>query len=201
MRENEHFNSSYSSRRVRNRQMVEAYSAWIDNLITEQFWQGWMVTFMFEEMHLSEAGTKAIMQKEVNAFFRKLCTRFHRKPTSAAAYQVIPRLIGCPDFPVFKHAKEGFRLTAPNHGLHYGSVLIHPLMAYSRACRLKEPLDRHVEENKLTYCNKKSRIDRIDLEPIFATPGAATRYTLKALENSRIGMDEVLILPRSRSEL
>ncbi|MCJ2049080.1 hypothetical protein [Methylobacterium sp. J-070] len=184
----------------RNRQTVEAFEAWVDNLITNHFWQGWIVTFMFEEMKLSEIKTKAVMQEEVIIFFKKLCTRFHRKPDSSVAYNVIPRLIGCPDFPVFKHNKEGFRLTAPNRGLHFGSILMHPLMAYSRACRLRQPLDQHVEENKHTYCNRKSRIDRIDLAPIFHTPSEATSYTLKSLYNNKITTDEILLLPQSKSE-
>ena len=192
--------SSYSQQRIRDRQMVEAYAAWVDNLVTEYFWQGWMISFMFEELYLSEAATKAVMQQEVVGFAKKLSTRFHRKPTSAAAYKVIPRLIGCPDYPVFKHEKEGHRLSAPNAGLHYNVFLIHPIIAYSRACRLRVPLDQHVEENKLTYCNSKSRIDRIHLEPIFRTPRKAADYILKDLGNGRIKMDDILLLPQAISE-
>ncbi|WP_267427128.1 hypothetical protein [Methylobacterium sp. GC_Met_2] len=167
MTENEHRYSSYSRQRIRDRQMVEAYAAWVDNLVTEYFWQGWMISFMFEELHLSEAATKAVMQQEVVGFAKKLSSGSHRKPTSAAAYKVIPRLIGCPNYPVFKHEKEGHRLGAPNAGLHYNVFLIHSIMAYTRACRLRGPLDQHVEENKLTYCNSKSRIDQIHLEPVY----------------------------------
>lgn len=181
--------------------MVQAYASWIDDLTEERFWQSWMLNFMFVEMHLPEAETKRAMEKAVQDFFTRLITRFHRKPKSAAAFQVLPRMIACPDYPVPKHRKEGLRLSTPNRGLHFNAVLFHPLAVYSRSCRLRSPLDQHVEENRLTYCSATSKIDRIDLTPISYKPDAATEYVLKALENRRIKFDDIVICPRSRTEL
>jgi hypothetical protein len=200
MRKIEHHSFSHDDQLTRDRQVIDAYAAWIDNLIDQHFWQGWMVGFMFEELHLTEAATKTFMQREVIGFFKKIITRFHRKPNSAAAFRVLPRLIGCPDYPVLKHEKEGFRLSAPNSGLHYNAVFIHPLAAYTRACRLKIPVDEHVEENKSTYCSRQSRIDRIHVTRIDRNPGKVINYTLKALENGRIALDDILLLPQAISE-
>lgn len=184
-----------------HRAVAKAYSAWVDNLVTEYFWQAWMLNFMFVEMHLSEASTNRAMQKAVEDFYARLITRFHRKPRSAAAFQVIPRMIGCPDYPIPKRRREGLRLSTPNRGQHFNAILFHPIAAYSRTCRLHVPLDQHIEENRPTYCPVESHIDRIDLEPLYETPKVATTYVLKALENRRIGLDDILVLPRSSSEL
>src|SRR5262249_2387875 len=88
----------------------------------------------------------------------------------------------------------GLRDVTINNGLHWhGLALINPL-----APKFCEPLDVHVKQNLGKYlCGS---IREISIKPITHRPEYVTGYGMKSLK-SRFSMDEIVIFPRTVSEL
>jgi len=82
-----------------------------------------------------------------------------------------------------------------NDGLHWhGLVLVNPL-----APKLPGKLDVHINENLRKYLVRSIRT--IGVEPITHDPEYVTGYGMKGLKRSSFFEDEILIFPRTVSEL
>ncbi len=156
-----------------------------------------MVTFMFEPLPGSEATVLRQMFVEVERFHRSLLTRVVRKPRSAKGMSKAPRLFAFPDRPVFKHQKQALEAVVVNDGLHLHAVVLVP-----RQSRLGTGLKKHVRENERLYLGNHGKLRRVDVQRL--KPGTEAKvvdYSAKTWRRGRMSMDDVLVLPRSASEL
>ena len=118
----------------------------------------------------------------------------HGKPSHPKWSPFLPKAILVADLPVPKHSKVQLREVTINNGIHWhGLMLTNPF-----APKLQEPPDVHIKKNLSKYL--VGSIRQIDVQPITHDPEYVTGYGLKSLK-SRFSTDEIVIFPRSVSEL
>jgi hypothetical protein len=59
----------------------------------------------------------------------------------------------------------------------------------------------HFRLNRTLYIHRERPLARVHAQPILNDPGYVTEYVLKSLSRQRFSLDDLVILPRSRSEL
>jgi hypothetical protein len=107
----------------------------------------------------------------------------------------LPKIILAPDLPVPKHSKIRLRDVTINNGLHWhGLVMVNPL-----APKLPGSLDIHIMDNWRKYL--VGSIRTIGVEPITHRPEYVTGYGMKGLKRRSFLEEELLIFPRTVSEL
>jgi hypothetical protein len=176
---------------LENRKAITAaYEAWVQDFWNEG-WSPYFVNFMFSHIpHRRED----VMLDEVDRVYRTLIRHDVRDPRSIAQQRWLARFIGCPDTPVHKRVKISVRDATLNEGLHFnGMFLISP------NTRLNGGLVKHFKDNDRLYTGQGRALARIDVEPM--TYGNMTDYALKSYKNARLDGSNILILPRSRSEM
>jgi hypothetical protein len=72
-------------------------------------------------------------------------------------------------------------------------------MVVTTGGRLKEPLDQHFQENERLYV--RGNVLRIHVEPITDKEKFVVDYAGKAIKRKRFSNDDILILPKSVSEV
>ena len=150
---------------------------------------------MFCQIHDSDDGRMDEMKKHLGWFYGRLAKASVPKASSPKWSPFLPKLVLAPDFPVPKHSKVQLRDVTINNGLHWhGLILANPL-----APQLPGKLDIHINENLGKYL--AGSIRTIDAIPITHDPEYVTGYGMKGLKRSSFSEDDVLILPRSVSEL
>jgi len=175
--------------------VIQGYGTWVNTFISEG-WNAYLVTFMFKPLPGNRHAIINQMQRKVEAFYSTLVTRVVRYNRSKDLQHLLPRLIGAPDVPVFKHAKQSISDVCINDGLHFHAIVLIP-----KRCRLRVDLAQHVQDKYQAYVHKDGRLTRIDVQPITETPKKVTGYGLKAVKNGITPNDDILILPKSLSEL
>jgi hypothetical protein len=108
----------------------------------------------------------------------------------------LPIWIGCPDLPVPKYQKQSLRNATINDGLHFHVICLIPPES-----RLTEPLQDHVAHHQQLYKGKAGTVSELDVRRIVKRPKYTTRYALKSIPKRRVSNDEIIILPRSQTEL
>lgn len=162
---------------------------------SEKGWQPTFLTFTFNHLPGSLANVAWQMRDELERVYAKVLTRIERKPRQARP-DSLPLWVCEPDFPVAKTEKQHMRDSIVNNGRHF-----HAIAAVPPWSRMKETLADHFHERQADYTGNDKRLFRIDAEPITDNGWFVTDYALKGMKSSRVGYDEVLILPRSASEL
>lgn len=175
--------------------MIVAMKGWVREFLFDD-WNGYFLNFMFEQMTGSHTTLMSNMRKEVETFYSKIVTRIIRTPNSSTAWKKMPVFIGCPDLPVWKHAKVSLSSFSINDGYHFNGVFLVP-----KKSRLKTGFRTHMHDNRKIYADRKKGLKRIHVTRIRKHPGYVTDYALKALKHGRIGYDELLILPKHSTEL
>jgi hypothetical protein len=110
---------------------------------------------------------------------------------------LVPVLIGAPDYPVVKTIKSDVCLFQVNDGLHFNAVVLlppktkGPKIAGVRQSKLKESLVLHVNRKEREYLNDK--LYRIHVTPMVKGTSMA-EYTFKAFIKGRISSNDIVIL-------
>jgi hypothetical protein len=99
-----------------------------------------------------------------------------------------------PDLPVYKRAKKSIQDVSINDGLHYGGIAL-----TSPISRCQTSLDDHFTVDQEKYLSKK--LERIFVKPITHSHNYVTDYVMKAIKNGRMSEEDIVILPRTISEL
>ena len=141
--------------------------------------------------HSNQAG-----QRDVERVYAKVLTRIIRDPTSKGNVNRLPLWIVTPDYPVPKRQKQSLEDVALNDGLH-----LHALAAIPPVSRLKVGLDQHFQEFQDLYVEAKYPLRWLHAEPIISNPGYAVGYGFKSVQRGRATFDDIIVLPRSLSEL
>jgi hypothetical protein len=183
--------TSYNNYRVQH--LLQGYGQWVAEHMDSGY-HGYLLTFMFSHILGSDASRMLEMKKHLGWFYGRLAKASVPKPSSVKWSSFLPNAVLAPDLPVPKHTKVELRDVTINNGLHWhGLFLVNPL-----APKLQDTLDLHIKNNRGKYIFGSLR--EIDVKPITSTPEYLTGYGLKSLK-SRFSMDEIIIFPRSVSEL
>jgi len=174
--------------------LLHSYGQWINEHMAYG-WNGYLFSFMFDQLQGSDHGRMQEMKKQLGWFYGRLAKASVPKASSQKWSQYLPKAVLVPDFPVFKHSKQRLRDVTTNNGLHWHGIIL----ATWRALKLQQSLDVHVKENPGTYL--VGHIRRIDVKPITHDVEYVTGYGMKSLKSSRVSDDDILIFPRSVSEL
>jgi hypothetical protein len=174
-------------------EIVEAYGAWFHKCINNT-WDAYLMTVMFRHIPGSVDAKIRQMHEEINTVYGKLATRVVRKPASASWAHFLPQGLFFPDVPAYRQSRQGLRDVTVNDGLH-----MHGIMVVTTGGRLKQPLDQHFQQNERLYV--KGNIHRIHVEPITHKEKFVVDYAGKAIKRKRFSNDDILILPKSLSEV
>jgi hypothetical protein len=178
---------------IKIEQQIEAYGEWLRNPL-EHGWDAYFFTFEFNQLPGPPQEKSRLMKEYLQRWYGRLSTRTVRDPRSPKWSPSLPKAVLVPDYPVPKHHKKSLTQVSINDGLHY-----HGLVSATRTgTRLQHSLDVHMKENGTTYFTKE--LHHIDVKNITHDPEFITDYCMKALKG-RVSMDEILIFPRTLSEL
>ncbi|MGY4512943.1 hypothetical protein ACVIN2_006397 [Bradyrhizobium sp. USDA 3650] len=169
---------------------IDAFDTWISRMITGGR-SAYFLNFMFRQLPESRRAKNEIMKDEVCRVYAMLVTREVRRPRSLGSKCAMPRFFGCPDLPVPKRDKHNRRLVVANEGMHFNGVLV--LSPFGRG-----KLDPEHDLDAEPYVRSDGKLERIDVTPI--EYGSMAHYTFKTIERGG-DWDDILILPRSSSEL
>jgi hypothetical protein len=135
-------------------------------------------------------------KKHIGWFYGRLAKASVPKADQPIWSKFLPKVILAPDFPVPKKSKkQTVRDVTINDGLHWhGLILVNPL-----APKLPGNLDVHINENLRKYL--VGSIRTIGVESITHDPVYVTGYGMKGLKRRSFFEDEILIFPRTVSEL
>jgi hypothetical protein len=186
-------NQTYASRKA----IIAGYNTLIEEIIEREDAEIYYVNFLFNRLPGRESTKIDIMKQEVIRFHCLLKRHVVRKFDKPGWRELVPVLIGAPDYPVAKRQKVDGRLLQVNGGLHFNAVVLlpprfqPPRILGERQSRLEDSLVVHVHEKKAEYLT--SKVYRIHVTPV-AKGTTMAEYTFKAFKNSRIGSDDILIL-------
>jgi hypothetical protein len=173
---------------------IAAYEQWIKWYMNIG-WNGLLLTFMFQPLPGSYNAKVKQMMDGVERLYSTFLTRAVRNPNFIENHGWLPFLLAAPDKPAVKFKKKS-RLSdvAINDGLHVHAVLFVP-----ENCRLKEPPADHFHRREGMYLQRP--VVGLDIQPINSRPKYVTNYVLKSVARGKASLDDILILPRSRSEI
>ena len=176
------------------KQQIIGYTTLVKQYL-DQGLQGYFMTMMFNQLPGNDRQKNHQMQVSTEDIYASLLTRMIRKPWRFPAAN--PILIGCPDWPVWKHGKMTLSEVITNDGLHYHGVLLAPVQS-----RLNMPVHQHFIENQ-DYYLRDGILRRIVVGPfIDADVSRVVDYALKGLKANRLPDDEnLLILPKTHLEI
>jgi hypothetical protein len=176
--------------------IIARYQYWIkDNSETGK--EIYLVTFQFNHISANQKTALDIMRKEIESFYVVLLSDVVRRPRRASHLVNLPQLIAIPDRPISRHVST-YRLSdaRPNDGVHF-----HAFIAIPQVSRLKEDLIAHIQQNEMRYRGNQGKIMKIDVRPVANLDGRLVDYTFKHIKRRSFSLDDILILPRSQSEL
>jgi hypothetical protein len=177
------------------RGIISGYDRMVRDRISDS-WQPHFLNFMFMRIPGRRSTRVQLMASEVTRVYETLLTNVVRKPTSPSWKEYCPVFIGCPDLPVSKFEKELVRNLQVNDGLHFNGCLLLPP---AEKCRLEVPLDKHFRRNQERYYRDDRPLDRIHVT--YIKDGTMIDYALKHFKRGSVAYDDILILPRSITEV
>ena len=176
-------------------QLLQAYGQWVHDH-TAYGWRGYLFSFMFSQINDPDDKKLDEMKKHLGWFYGRLAKNSVPKASSPKWSGFLPKVILAPDFPVPKKSKkQTLRDVTINNGLHWHAlVMVNPF-----APKLPGNLDVHISQNLRKYL--VGSIRKIGVEPITHDPAYVTGYGMKGLKRRSFFQDEILIFPRTVSEL
>lgn len=180
------------------RDVLLAYGKWIESFV-EAGWQPHHVVFMFNPLSGSNAARWAQMSRGIEEVYGKILTRTHRVPNAARNRDRLPVLIAVPDFPVYKRDRDKLTDIKLNDGHHAHAIWVMPPV--SRMQARGEDLSGHFLNYGNRYTGKGRALQRIRSERIYTRPAYVTDYAFKAIKTDRAADSDIIVLPRTRSEV
>jgi hypothetical protein len=177
------------------RLIIDACGKWVEEHV-EDGWEAFIITFMFHHLPGSTPSKLAQMRREVDRIYALTLTRFVRNPRSKTQAGRLPIWIVPPDYPVAKREKKTLRDVTLNDGLHMQGIALTPPMR-----RRGQRLDHDLKDNQRRYLGHGSSLRSVRADIIKIDPGYVTDYVLKSLKRKRLSMNDLIILPKSRTEM
>jgi len=177
-----------------NRHIINAaWDAWIEDHVASG-WQPYLMTITFNHLSGSQKTVMSKMKDEIERIYKLTVCNTVRNPKAASAQGKIPMFIGAPDLPVYKKEKARSRQSV-NDGLHW-----HIIVLLSPSGR-HLALDADYARRPACYHGPDRIISRIHIRGVDRDASRVSDYVQKALRNGKLDEDELLILPKARSEL
>ncbi len=175
---------------------VAHYIEWIEEHV-EAGWKLYVITIMFNQLPGNQRVRLSIMQESVVKLYAIQLPRLVRRPRSPSSVGMMPIWIAVPDYPVHKtKKKDRLKDIVVNDGLHINVVVVVPPVT-----RLTESYRQHTRRNREGYLRAIPALQRVHLQRIKNDIPRAISYQFKSLVRRRASGDEILILPRTISEL
>ncbi len=178
-----------------NHLMIDAYGEMVEDYLRQR-WDGYFLSFMFNQFRGSGDGLLRQMEREVERVYATLVTRVVRDPTHPKNQAFLPRWIICPDLPVPKRTKMSLQDVTFNDGFHTQGTGLHPPVS-----RLRTSLDLHFLEYQDRYVKAGGALRSVTATPITRTPKKVVGYGFKAVPRRRATFHDFLILPRALNEV
>jgi hypothetical protein len=176
------------------RRAFNEYGTWVCDWM-DQNHMVYLISFMFAQMSGTQRAINTRMMQDVSHFYRTL-SKWIVRNNRTAPHHLLPKLIAFPDRPVFKRNKQTLADVTINDGWH-----VHGILAIPPTSRMREDLVDHVASQAVYTDPRYTRIRRIHVKPITSRPAYTTGYALKSLKYGFSDIDDLLILPLSRSEV
>ena len=77
----------------------------------------------------------------------------------------------------------------------------HAFIAIPQVSRLRVDLVKHIRRNKTRFLGTQGKIMNIDVRPVADPDGRLVDYAFKHIKRKSFSLDDILILPKSQSEL
>lgn len=175
--------------------IIHEYQKWVRERVKKR-WEPYQMVFMFHPLPGKTIWSHTRqMTREIERVYARLVTRFARNPRSKKLVKDLPIMILFPDLPVYKRQRDkSIEDVSINNGLRYGGIALTP--PYSR---FKSTLDVYFDEYQDTYTSEK--LERIHVTPITWDLAGVTDYVAKTYKRDRVSDADIIILPKSTSEL
>ncbi|MER9313539.1 hypothetical protein NKI51_30495 [Mesorhizobium australicum] len=177
------------------KRLIEAYGQMVEERVG-MGWHPWLLTFTYKPLGGSATMIVSRMRYEIERTYATVATRVVRRPNSPSQFENLPIWICSPDYPVYKRDKGSFRDNAVNDGLHFHGIGLMPAVS-----RMTVSLEDHFDDYQTMYSGAHRDLFRVHVQAIEDEVAEVAGYALKGIENPRINPDDVLILPRTRSEM
>jgi hypothetical protein len=171
---------------------IKACTQWIYKLVLSG-WKLYYVNFMFEPLRGPPSAIIPQMRRGIHKFYGRFCTEFVHDGRAKSEQEHLPRFWLFPDLPGPKHEKNSLREVTINGGLHYNGPLLLPPVSRFQECPIE-----HLEENQAKYA--RHGIERIHIVAGGDISGLAD-YAAKNIKNHRANEYDIIVLPRSVTEL
>ena len=156
-------------------------------------WKLYYVNFMFELLRGPPSAQIPQMRRGIHKFYGRFCTEFVHDGRAKSEQERMPQLWLFPDLPIHKNKRDSLRDVTINGGFHFnGPMLISPVS------RFKECPIEHLKENQAEYA--RHGIERIHIVLGGDIRGLAD-YAAKTIKNRRANEEDIIVLPRSVTEL
>lgn len=175
--------------------IIQAYATWFKEKVDEG-WDPYIITFMFNHIGANREHRVQRMEDEVQRVYAKLTRYIVRCPRAKKSHGKLPIFMAVPDYPVPKFARQNRRDVTVNDGLHY-----HALGLVPNESRLRTSLIWHFRGKQHLYVHPDRPLRRVQADLITEDPEYAVQYGMKSLLRRRTTLDDILILPRSASEM
>ena len=180
--------------RTADKKLIDGYAEMVQERLERGFTPT-LLSFMFRELGGSAAGKQQQMRRAVERTYARHLTHIWRRP-DAKDLSDLPLWFGTPDRPVFKHFPDHLANIVINDGLHMPMAALTP-----PASRLGTSLEGHIDDHQSRYFPACGLLHRIHATEVTETPDIVVGYVMKSVPRGRCGGDELLVLPRTRSEM
>jgi len=154
-----------------------------------------MIAVMFNPLPGSANTVARSMEQAIEAIYGSVLNRMFRHHDRMPLLD-LPLWIACPDYPVSKSGKMTLREASVNDGRH-----MHVNALIPTGTRLPNQFNLWLAENDHHYAGPGRAIAGLQVQRIYETPEKAFDYDLKSLGRGRATSDDILVLPRTHSEM
>lgn len=175
---------------------VDAYLKMLRGRSDTRYWHPFLLTVMFKPITGSSETIQEVMEMSIAKLYSRLLTRTFRRPRNIPTL-LMPFWMAVPDWPVPKNRVNSKAYSSINGGRHYHIAVRQPVESRMDS-HFQDFVDNKAEEFlKGIRPIAKLHCIPIDIDEIDKTGS----YILKSLSRKRIEESEVLILPKSHSEM
>lgn len=186
--------ASYRDDHISVRDVVAGYAKLVADRVDEG-WHPHLATLMFAPLPGKPESVIAQMRAEAERVYRIFLPRVVRRPLASGSAGRLPILIAAPDGPVGKRDKPLASISI-NNGVHLHGVLLVP-----PSSRLPVPVHEHFRHQQALYVRDGRRVLRVDVRPVDRDLERVVAYALKGLSRRRFALDDLIVLPRTASEV
>lgn len=158
-------------------------------------WQPNLATLMFKPLPGKPRAVIEQMRSEAERVYSSFLPRVVRRPLLPESADRLPIMIVAPDGPVGKRDKP-LASVKINDGLH-----LHGLLLMPPTSRLPMPAHEHFRRHQARYVDERFKLERVDVRPVDHDVKRVVDYALKGLKRRRFPLDDLIVLPRTASEV